>query len=70
MYSIIFYENSNMYINNIDYMPIYNLNVLLRIIKTILSICILMDQNLGCYTIFREKTSVRTSPKKFPYFRK
>lgn len=43
MYLIIFYENLNMYINNIDYMLIYNFNVFLRIIKIIFFICIFMD---------------------------
>lgn len=46
-----------MYINNIGYMPIYNINVLLGIMKIIL----LKDQSLGYYTFFREKPSVKAS---------
>lgn len=44
------YENSNTYINNIGYMPIYNVNVLLGIMKMILLICIPIDQSLRYYT--------------------
>lgn len=44
--SSIFYEILNMYINNTDYMPIYNINVLLEVMNMILSICMPMDQSL------------------------
>lgn len=63
MYSIMFYENSNMYTNNINNMPLYNMNVLLGIMKMDTSTCIPMDQNLRCYIIFWEKSSVRASSK-------
>lgn len=55
VYPIIFYENLNMYINNIDNMPIYKINVLLGIMKMILSIYISRDQSQGCYTFLRKK---------------
>lgn len=44
-------------------MTISIINVLSGIMKTILSICITMDQNLGCHTFFRKKSSVRGSLK-------